>query len=430
MTYAETIEFLYSKLPAFQKIGSKALKPKMTNIIELCERLDNPQKSFKTIHVAGTNGKGSSSHLLASILQESGYKVGLYTSPHLRDFRERFKINGLDVSESYVIDFVEKIKPLLEEIKPSFFEMAVALAFCYFAEEKVDIAVIEVGLGGRYDSTNVILPEVCLITNIGFDHQDILGETLAEIAFQKAGIVKHNTPVIISEFHPETKDVFIKETELKNANIQFVSQELSVQSIDMQPDSLKFAFSVNSTNEVFNIDSGLIGEYQIQNIQGVILSVLELQKQGWEITKNDILVGVKRVIQNTNLKGRWQSLNSKPLVICDTGHNEHAIAITSKRILAQNAREKIFIFGFVKDKDSKSILSYFPKNAKYILCTFDSFRSLSVSELETLSLENNLNAAIFEDVNEALESALKNASAEDFIFIGGSTYLVAELKNL
>lgn len=430
MTYAETIEFLYSKLPAFQKIGSKALKPKMTNIIELCERLDNPQKSFKTIHVAGTNGKGSSSHLLASILQESGYKVGLYTSPHLRDFRERFKINGLDVSESYVIDFVEKIKPLLEEIKPSFFEMTVALAFSYFAVEKVDIAVIEVGLGGRYDSTNVILPEVCLITNIGFDHQDILGETLAEIAFQKAGIVKHNTPVIISEFHPETKDVFIKETELKNANIQFVSQELSVQSIDMQPDSLKFAFSVNSTNEVFNIDSGLIGEYQIQNIQGVILSVLELQKQGWEITKNDILVGVKRVIQNTNLKGRWQSLNSKPLVICDTGHNEHAIAITSKRILAQNAREKIFIFGFVKDKDSKSILSYFPKNAKYILCTFDSFRSLSVSELETLSLENNLNAAIFEDVNEALESALKNASAEDFIFIGGSTYLVAELKNL
>ena len=189
-------------------------------------------------------------------------------------------------------------------------------------------------------------------------------------------------------------------------------------------------FLVNSTNEVFNIDSGLIGEYQIQNIQGVILSVLELQKQGWEITKNDILVGVKRVIQNTNLKGRWQTLNSKPLVICDTGHNEHAIAITSKRILAQNAKEKIFILGFVKDKDSKAILSYFPRNAKYILCTFDSFRSLSVSELETLSQENNLNAAIFEDVNEALESALKNASAEDFIFIGGSTYLVAELKNL
>ncbi|MFC3809916.1 bifunctional folylpolyglutamate synthase/dihydrofolate synthase [Lacihabitans lacunae] len=430
MTYAETIEFLYSKLPAFQKIGSKALKPKMTNIIELCERLDNPQKSFKTIHVAGTNGKGSSSHLLASVLQQSGYKVGLYTSPHLRDFRERFKINGLDVSESYVIDFVEKIKPLLEEIKPSFFEMTVALAFSYFAVEKVDIAVIEVGLGGRYDSTNVILPEVCLITNIGFDHQDILGDTLAKIAFEKAGIIKENTPVIISEYHPETKDVFIKEAELKNANIQFVSQELSVQSIDMQPDSLKFSLSLNSTKEVFNIDSGLIGEYQIHNIQGVILTVLELQKQGWEITKNDILVGVKCVIQNTNLKGRWQSLNSKPLVICDTGHNEHAIAITSKRILAQNAREKVFILGFVKDKDSKAILSYFPRNAKYILCTFDSFRSLNVSELETLSQENNLNAAIFEDVNEALESALKNASAEDFIFIGGSTYLVAELKKL
>lgn len=430
MTYAETIEFLYSKLPAFQKIGSKALKPKMTNIIELCERLDNPQRSLKTIHVAGTNGKGSSSHLLASVLQQSGYKVGLYTSPHLRDFRERFKINGLDVSESYVIDFVEKIKPLLEEIKPSFFEMTVALAFCYFAEENVDIAVIEVGLGGRYDSTNLILPEVCLITNIGFDHQDILGDTLAKIAFEKAGIIKENTPVIISEYHPETKDVFIKEAELKNAKIQFVSQELSVQFIDMQPDSLRFSLSLNLTKEAFNIDSGLIGEYQIQNIQGVILTVLELQKQGWEITKNDILVGVKRVIQNTNLKGRWQTLNSKPLVICDTGHNEHAIAITSKRILAQNAREKVFILGFVKDKDSKAILSYFPRNAKYILCTFDSFRSLSVSELETLSQENNLNAAIFEDVNEALESATKKASAEDFIFIGGSTYLVAELKNL
>jgi dihydrofolate synthase / folylpolyglutamate synthase len=430
MTYAETIEFLYSKLPAFQKIGSKALKPKMTNIIELCERLDNPQKSFKTIHVAGTNGKGSSSHLLASVLQQSGYNVGLYTSPHLRDFRERFKINGLDVSESYVIDFVEKIKPLLEEIKPSFFEMTVALAFSYFAVEKVDIAVIEVGLGGRYDSTNVILPEVCLITNIGFDHQDILGETLAEIAFQKAGIIKQNTPVIISEYHPETKDVFIKEAELKNANIQFVSQELSVQSIDMQPDSLRFSLSLNSTKEVFIIDSGLIGEYQIQNIHGLFLTVLYLKKIVGFIKKNDILVGVKRVIQNTNLKGRWQTLNPKPLVICDTGHNEHAIAITSKRILAQNAREKVFILGFVKDKDSKAILSYFPRNAKYILCTFDSFRSLSVSELETLSQENNLNAAIFEDVNEALESALKNASAEDFIFIGGSTYLVAELKNL
>lgn len=430
MTYVETIEFLYSKLPAFQKIGSKALKPKMTNIIELCERLGNPQRSLKTIHVAGTNGKGSSSHLLASILQQSGYKVGLYTSPHLRDFRERFKINGLDVSESYIIDFVEKIKPLLEEIKPSFFEMTVALAFCFFAEKKVDIAVIEVGLGGRYDSTNLILPEVCLITNIGFDHQDILGDTLAKIAFEKAGIIKENTPVIISEYHPETKDVFIKEAELKKAKIQFVSQELSVQSIDMQPDSLRFSLSLNSTKEVFNIDSGLIGEYQIHNIQGVILTVLELQKQGWEITKNDILVGVKRVIQNTNLKGRWQTLNSKPLVICDTGHNEHAIAITSKRILEQNAREKVFILGFVKDKDSKAILSYFPRNAKYILCTFDSFRSLSVSELEILSNENNLNADIFEDVNEALASATKNASAYDFIFIGGSTYLVAELKNL
>ena len=431
MNYSETIQFLYAKLPAFQKLGKKALKPKLTNIISLCEALGNPQNNFKSIHVAGTNGKGSSSHFLASILMESGLKVGLYTSPHLKDYKERFKINGIDADEAYIIQFVENCTEIIEKINPSFFELSVALAFKYFSDEKVDIAVIEVGLGGRYDSTNIISNKILsLITNIGFDHMDILGDTLPEIAYEKAGIIKENIPTIVSEYLPETIEIFKKEASRNHSKLYFASDLYNIRVIQSELDSLKLEVKKNINGENLLIESGLLGEYQKTNIIGILASCEVLNQNGLAISEKDIVLGIKNVVDNTKLKGRWQILHRKPLIICDTGHNEHALAITLKKISAYNKGIIHFILGFVKDKDLKKVFPLLPKDAKYYFCTFDSFRALKPLELSEKALEFGINSSNFLNVNQALDFVKKEAKENDLVFIGGSTYLVAEINNL
>ncbi len=430
MTYIETVEFLYAKLPAFQKIGNMALKPKLTNIIKLCSVLGNPQDYFKSIHIAGTNGKGSSSHFLASILIEKGFKVGLYTSPHLKDFRERFKVNGIDASEKYIIDFVEQHKDLIEEVQPSFFELTVVLAFQFFKDQSINIAVIEVGLGGRFDSTNIIQPILSLITNIGFDHMEILGDTIPKIAFEKAGIIKSFTPVVISEYNSESAPVFQEEALIKNAKIVFANELFKIESIESSPTKLKLIVKNILNSKEFVLDSGLVGEYQISNIIGVLAVIDQLNGLNFNINSENITKGIKNVVSNTNLKGRWQILANFPLTICDTGHNEHALKITLEKVNQIKFNKKHLIFGFVKDKELKNIVELFPKDATYYFCTFNSFRSLKINELKSFAESNNLNALYFEDVNLALAEANRIAKANDFIFIGGSTYLVAEINNL
>ncbi len=430
MTYIETVEFLYAKLPAFQKIGNKALKPKLTNIIKLCSVLGNPQDYFKSIHIAGTNGKGSSSHFLASILIEKGFKVGLYTSPHLKDFRERFKVNGIDASEKYIIDFVEQHKDLIEEVQPSFFELTVVLAFQFFKDQSINIAVIEVGLGGRFDSTNIIQPILSLITNIGFDHMEILGDTIPKIAFEKAGIIKSFTPVVISEYNSESAPVFQEEALIKNAKIVFANELFKIESIESSPTKLKLIVKNILNSKEFVLDSELVGEYQISNIIGVLAVIDQLNGLNFNINSENITKGIKNVVSNTNLKGRWQILANSPLTICDTGHNEHALKITLEKVNQIKVNKKHLIFGFVKDKELKNIVELFPKDATYYFCTFNSFRSLKINELKSFAENNNLNALYFEDVNLALAEANRIAKANDFIFIGGSTYLVAEINNL
>ncbi len=426
MTYKETLEYLYDKLPAFHRIGVKALKPKLHNITLLCESLNNPQNNFKTIHVAGTNGKGSSSHLLASIAFEHGYKVGLYTSPHLKDFRERFKVNGIDAPEDYVIEFVKKNSAIIESLRPSFFELTVALAFKYFSDEQVDIAIIEVGLGGRFDSTNIIIPEISLITNIGFDHQNILGNTLSEIAFQKAGIIKKGVPVVISEKVIETTSVFLEEAKKKNAKIIFAEEILIISNLKEISNLLTIEFA-----NLLTIESPLIGDYQIANIRGVIATIIELNNNGYNISNDEIIRGIRNVIQNTKLKGRWQIINNKPLTICDTGHNLHAWAITTKKIKCIEKNKLHLVMGFVNDKDTDGIFELFESNISYYFCKFDSFRSLTLSQLKELAKKHNIiDARYFENVNDGILEASKNADEKDMIFIGGSTFLVAEIKNL
>lgn len=432
MTYVETIEYLYAQLPVFQKIGIKALKPKLTNIIALCEALGNPQDKFKSIHVAGTNGKGSTSHLLASILMESGIKVGLYTSPHLKDYRERFRINGEMAPESYIIDFVENHSELIKTIKPSFFEVSVAIAFKYFSDENVDVAVIEVGLGGRYDSTNIISNLLYThITNIGYDHMDILGDTLQKIAFEKAGIIKAKVPVIVSEYSVETNEVFENEANQKRSEIVFASENYEIINESSDLEYLNLEIKNKSTQESFEINSGLIGQYQKNNIIGVLEAYYLLNKLEYSISKKNLLDGIKNVVINTSLKGRWQIIQRKPLVICDTGHNEHAFNITLKKLFA-NPNSKIhLILGFVKDKDLEKVFNLLPTNANYYFCSFASFRAINSSELQKEALKYKIQSITFNNVNQALEKVLSDyAKPNDVIFIGGSTYLVAELNNI
>uniref|UniRef100_UPI0030F4D999 bifunctional folylpolyglutamate synthase/dihydrofolate synthase n=1 Tax=uncultured Wocania sp. TaxID=2834404 RepID=UPI0030F4D999 len=379
-------------------------KKDLTNTLKLADHLNNPHKNFKSIHVAGTNGKGSTSHMVASVLQESGYKVGLYTSPHLKDFRERIKINGKEVSKQYVIGFIKRNKPFFEANQLSFFEMTVGMAFDYFSKEKVDIAVVEVGLGGRLDSTNIITPEVSVITNIGLDHTQFLGNTLEAIAFEKGGIIKPNVPVVVGETQKETQSVFKDLAKKNKSNIVFADKEIT---------------------EVYKSD--LLGSYQSKNIKTVIQAVKELQKKGYKISEQNIKQGLVQVIKNTGLLGRWQVLNEKPKVICDTGHNREGLQYVMHQLLEEKFDALHVVFGVVNDKDINTIVDLLPKRATYYFCKPDIPRGMDANKLKETLNKYNLIGEAYNSVNKAYKTALKSANLNDFIFVGGSTFVVAEI---
>lgn len=427
MNYAETTNWMFNKFPMYQKIGASAYKPDLGNIKELLDFLGDPQNSFKTVHVAGTNGKGTVSHTLASIFQECGYKTGLYTSPHLLDFRERIRINGKMIPEQNVIDFIGDNKEKFEEMQLSFFEMATGMAFDYFAKEKVDIAIIEVGLGGRLDSTNVINPELSIITNISLDHVNMLGNTLAEIAVEKAGIIKPNTPVVIGETQPETKDVFIKKAQECKAPIFFADQivdcdKIHIESLDYQK------FDIWKDNELYieAVEFPLLGYYQKKNLATVICAVEQL-KAKFNIEKKDVINGLEFVVKNTNLMGRWQILSRQPLVIADTGHNVGGIKEIVMQLSDMTFRKLHFVLGCVNDKDIDGILHLLPHYADYYFCKADIPRGLDANILADKALEAGLRGKVYESVQQAYNSALNNAHFDDVVFIGGSNFTVAEV---
>jgi len=405
MNYQETVNWMFNQLPLYQLQGAIAYKEDLTNTILLTKYLGNPEKNLKFIHVAGTNGKGSTSHLLASVLQEAGYKVGLYTSPHLKDFRERIKINGIEISEGFVCEFIAKHKNFLETNDFSFFEMTVGLAFDYFKKEKIDIAIIEVGMGGRLDATNIINPLISVITNIGKDHVQFLGNSLEAIATEKAGIIKQNIPVIVGEYTSETKPVFLAKANETKSEIYFASDLISE-----------------------NFPSDLIGAYQISNKKTALqtLRILNSQKE-FEVSEAAIKTGFLNVVKNTGLQGRWQQLNSAPKVICDTAHNKHGLEIVLNQLKTEEFDSLHFVFGVVNDKDLDEILPLFPKNAVYYFCKPNIPRGLDATLLAQKGLEFGLHGKVYNSVSEAYQNALKNATITDFIYIGGSTFVVGEI---
>ncbi|MCC9061885.1 bifunctional folylpolyglutamate synthase/dihydrofolate synthase [Flavobacterium piscisymbiosum] len=405
MNYQETTNWMFNQLPMYQLQGASAYKEDLTNIKLLAKHLDNPQNRLKCIHVAGTNGKGSTSHMLASVLQEAGYKVGLYTSPHLKDFRERIKINGEEISEDFVCEFVAKHKDFFEANDMSFFEMSVGLAFDYFASEKTDVAIIEVGLGGRLDATNIITPLVSVITNIDLDHTQFLGNTPAAIAGEKAGIIKPNVPVVIGEYTNETQPVFLAKAEENKAPIYFASDLIQ---------------------EVFPSD--LIGDYQFHNKKTLQQTIAILNSQNeFKVSNESLKSGLLNVVKNTGLQGRWQQLGENPKIICDTAHNKHGLAVVMNQIQKETFEKLHIVLGVVNDKDLDSILPLFPKNAQYYFCRPDSSRGLDTEILKVGAKKYDLLGEKYDSVAEAFAAAKKNATENDFIYVGGSTFVVAEL---
>ena len=411
----------------FTRIGAAALKKDLYNTIQLCEALDNPQDKFKSIHIAGTNGKGSTSHMLAAILQEAGYKTGLYTSPHLKDFRERIRINGKMIPESVVIDFVANQTEIIEEIEPSFFEVTVAMAFDYFAKEKVDIAIIEVGLGGRLDSTNIITPELSVITNISLDHTNILGDTLQEIAFEKAGIIKKYVPVVIGEKQPEIEEVFIQKANKEIALISFADTVLHLENVRNNGLNLIVDVYQGTTSIYLDLTLDLTGTHQLKNILTVIETVLSLRSRGYQIPKTAVYDALSSVKNLTGLQGRWQTLSTNPLVICDTGHNKAGLIEVIKNINNINFNQLHFVIGMVKDKDIDGVLAILPKNATYYFCQPALERALSANDLAQKAASFLLKGEIFDTVKLAFENAKEQAKPNDLIFVGGSTFVVAEI---
>jgi len=404
MTYQDTVNWMFSQLPMYQRQGKSAYKADLKNTLLLAEHLKNPQHQLKTIHVAGTNGKGSTSHMLASVLQEAGYRVGLFTSPHLKDFRERIRINGVVVSKTFVREFIKQNKAFLESQHLSFFEMTSGMAFAYFASEKVDIAVIEVGLGGRLDSTNIITPEVSVITNIGFDHTQFLGHTLEAIAFEKGGIIKPGVPVVIGETQNETKQVF---------------QELAKKNYS------DIYFADTLIHEV--LPSDLKGSYQQKNIKTVLQALEVLKQKSYEISIEQIKKGLLQVVKNTGLQGRWQVLQEQPKIICDTAHNKEGLNYVVKQLAETSFNCLHIVFGVVNDKDLSSILDILPKKATYYFCKPDVPRGMDVNLLEAAFLAEGFQGTSYQGVNEALSAAKKQASEKDLIYVGGSTFVVAEI---
>ena len=404
MKYLETINWMFSQLPMYQNQGKTAYKEDLSNTIKLVAHLNNPHQKFKSIHVAGTNGKGSTSHMLASVLQDAGYKVGLYTSPHLKDFRERIKINGKEISKQFVIGFIKRNKAFFEANSLSFFEMTVGMAFDYFAKQKVDIAIIEVGLGGRLDSTNIIAPEVSVITNIGMDHTQFLGNTIELIAKEKGGIIKPNIPVVIGETQKDTKSIFVDLAKQNNSEIVFADKE-----------------------ELQAYDCDLKGTYQKKNIKTAVQTINTLNEKKFKVSLSNIKKGLLNVVKNTGLLGRWQILQELPKVICDTAHNKEGLTYIMNQLKGEEFDNLHIVLGFVNDKDLRSIIDLFPKKATYYFCKPKISRGLNANILKKEFAENGYVGSSYKSVNEAFKAALNDAKSSDLIYVGGSTFVVAEI---
>jgi dihydrofolate synthase/folylpolyglutamate synthase len=433
MNYQETIDYLYSRLPVFQNIGARAFKPGLHTTLQLCSHLGNPQEKFKTIHVGGTNGKGSTSHMLASVLQEAGYKVGLYTSPHLKSFTERIRVNGISIEEDFIVEFTRVNKLYIESLDPSFFEVTVAMAFAYFEKCQVDIAVIEVGMGGRLDSTNIITPVLSLITNVSYDHVQFLGDTLGKIAFEKAGIIKHKIPVVISEKQEEEiSDVFEHTAGSNESALVYGSDLIKIARADHLDGKLSLDIDSGKTNVPLyqNLILDLAGTYQQKNIGGVLSAIEILQNSDFEITKESVYGGLSKVVQNTGLKGRWQKLNDKPLAYCDTAHNHAGISETLRQFNSIRSTQKRFVIGFVADKDVSSILNIFPKEGIYYFTKPSNIRALNASNLQQEASKFGLHGNVYPNVNRALEKAILESNQDDTIYVGGSTFIVADLDQI
>jgi dihydrofolate synthase / folylpolyglutamate synthase len=425
MNYQQTIDYLYDTLPMFSRIGSAAFKKDLGNTLLLCERLGNPQNKFKSIHVAGTNGKGSVSHMVAAIFQTSGYKTGLYTSPHLYDFRERIKVNGNMCDQDFVVDFVRRIKPAIEDIQPSFFEITVAMAFDYFAQQEVDIAIIEVGLGGRLDSTNVITPELSIITNIGWDHMNLLGNSLPEIAFEKAGIIKQGVPVVIGEKKPETEAVFRETATAKNAPIYFAEENFTVENYRLSVDSISISVkSKDQSTSEYHLD--LPGIYQAKNLLTVLQAIDLLPK--WRLSREKIQYALMNVKRLTGLHGRWEVIHRKPTVVLEVAHNKDGIEEMLRHLENTEYESLHIVLGSVKDKDPVQVLQLLPKKAKYYFTQAHIPRALKAEALQFEASEFGLEGYSYDDVNLALQQALTTASANDLIIICGSIFLVGEVN--
>lgn len=423
MNYQETLEYLYNRLPVFHLIGSEAYKPGLDNTVRLMEFLGNPHTKFRSIHVAGTNGKGSVSNFLAAILQESGYKVGLYTSPHLVDFGERIRINGLMIDENYVIDFISRYSDVIETVKPSFFELTMAMAFSYFADNKVDIAVIEVGLGGRLDSTNIINPELSIITNIGFDHIEFLGNTLPQIAYEKAGIIKKHVPVVVGEYLDETKPVFLKKAAEMEADIYFVEDSTTLPKF-IRYEANKMVFK----HDNHEYSSDLIGQYQLKNIATVLFScdVINSSKSSIKVSSNAIFKGIENVCEITGLRGRWETLQNNPLIIADTGHNVPGIKVVVEQLKFHHYKSLRIIFGMVNDKDISGVLQLLPDNAIYYFTQAQVKRALNADELKQKAEVFNLRGKVYHTINDAVNIAIDESDTDDLILITGSNFVVGE----
>lgn len=428
MTYTETINFLYEQLPMYSRIGAAAYKKDLNNIINLCAILRNPHQKFKSIHVAGTNGKGSTSHMLAAILKEAGYKTALYTSPHLKDFRERIRINGEMITEDFVIEFVKNIRPHINTIQPSFFELTVAMAFEYFAQQKVDIAVIEVGLGGRLDSTNIITPILSVITNIGYDHMQMLGNSLAEIAFEKAGIIKSNIPVVVGEVLDETKPVFEKQALSVNTSIIFAEQERYVTNWLHKNNTLVVEVEHKRNHERITYTLDLTGIYQTKNILTVLEATHQLQLQGWKINVDVIKKALIQVKKLTGLHGRWEIIYQHPTVVLDVAHNIDGIKQVVEQLEITSYHHLHIVIGMVNDKDVESVLQLLPKHASYYFTKAQIPRALPEEILANKAKQFNLEGQNFTEVNIALKNALAHAQKDDLILVCGSVFVVGEVE--
>ena len=428
MNYQESLDFLFSQLPMFSRIGAAAYKEDITNTIILCEALGNPQNKFKSIHIAGTNGKGSSSHMLAAVLQTAGYKTGLYTSPHLKDFRERIKVNGQVCDEQFVIDFTEPIQSLIKEVQPSFFEITVAMAFEYFVQQKVDVAIIEVGLGGRLDSTNIILPELAVITNIGWDHMNLLGNSLESIAVEKAGIIKKNIPAVIGEYLPNTKNIFLEKALQQDAPIVFAQEKRYVIDWKNEHHLLTVEVADKHTDERTMYHLDLNGMYQTKNIVTVLESIHQLNLQGWNITDEIIKQALSQVKKLTGLHGRWELIHQKPDIILDVAHNVDGIKQITEQLEISNYQHIHIVIGMVKDKDVDHVLALLPKTATYYFTQAQIPRALEVESLKHKADNMGLMGKSFANVNIAIANAKQHAAENDLILVCGSVFVVGEVE--